>query len=408
MKRSFFVAAIMVCGAFAFVARAQGPQIAMPPKALPSTPFVLDTAEQGQIRVTPIKGLTRPWGLVFLSNPSTALGAGGDMLVTEKSGRVRIVRNGVVDPNPIAVLPGLYTQSTGGLQDIALHPRFSENRLIYLSYSKDMGGGRHTPALMRARLDGTSLVDLKEIFVADTPGKGPAAQCPIIFGRDGYLYMAVGGANDEIAQRGDSHQGKMLRLRDDGSPAPGNPFAGKPGFKTDIYSIGHRNMIGLTVHPTTGAIWENENGPLGGDEVNILKPGANYGWPLVSLGRQYSGAKVSERYQQDGLEDPVLHWTPSIAISGMTFYTGDRFPSWKNNLFVGGLQSGRIAGTGQMQRVVFNQNWEELRREAFFTDLRQRIRNVKQGPDGLLYVLTDEEDGALLKIEPAPARTQTP
>jgi glucose/arabinose dehydrogenase len=390
MRAAVFVAAILLFGAE--VARAQGPQIAMPPRALPSTPFVIDTAEQGQIRVTPIKGLTRPWGLVFLSN--------GDMLVTEKSGRVRIVRNGVVDPKPIAVLPGLYTQSTGGLQDIALHPRFSENRLVYLSYSKDMGGGRHTPAVVRARLDGMALVNLEEIFVSDTPGKGPAAQCPIIFGRDGYLYVAVGGANDEIAQRGDSHQGKMLRLRDDGSPAPGNPFAGKPGFKPDIYSIGHRNMIGLTVHPTTGSIWENENGPLGGDEVNILKPGANYGWPLVSLGRQYSGAKVSERYQQDGLEDPVLHWTPSIAISGMTFYTGDRFPNWKNNLFVGGLQSGRIAGTGQMQRVVFNQNWEELRREAFFVDLRQRIRNVKQGPDGLLYVLTDEEDGALMKLEP--------
>ena len=213
--------------------------------------------------------------------------------------------------------------------------------------------------------------------------------------------MAVGGANDEIAQRGDSHQGKMLRLRDDGTAAPDNPFAGKPGFKPEIYSIGHRNMIGLTIHPATGAIWENENGPLGGDEVNILKPGANYGWPLVSLGRQYSGAKVSERFQQEGLEDPVLHWTPSIAISGMTFYTGDRFPRWKNNLFVGGLQFGRIPGTGQMQRVVFNENWEELRREAFFVDLRQRIRNVRQGPDGLLYVLTDEDDGAILRLEPA-------
>jgi glucose/arabinose dehydrogenase len=374
-------------------AQAPAPAPAMPPRPLPAAPIVLDTAEQGQIRVTPIKGLARPWGLVFLPN--------GDMLVTEKGARVRLVRNGVVEPKPVAVLTGVLTQGTGGLQDIALHPQFATNRLVYLTYTKDVGGGRHTPALSRGRLDGAALVEVKEIFVADTPGTGPSAQCPIIFGRDGFLYMAVGGANDAIAQRGDSHQGKMLRLRDDGSAAPGNPFAGRTGFKPEIYSIGHRNMIGLTIHPTTGAIWENENGPLGGDEVNILRAGANYGWPIVSLGRQYSGAKVSDRYQQEGLDDPVLHWTPSIAISGMTFYTGDRFPAWKGNLFVGGLQFGRIPGTGQMQRVVFNENWEELRREAFFVELRQRIRNVRQGPDGLLYVLTDEDDGAILRIEPA-------
>jgi glucose/arabinose dehydrogenase len=365
---------------------------AMPPKPLPAASFVIDTAEQGQIRVTPIKGLNRPWALVFLPN--------GDMLVTEKAAQVRVVRNGTVDPKPVVTVPGVSTQGTGGVQDIALHPEFARTRLVYLTYTKDLGGGRHTPALARGRLDGSALVDLTEIFVADTPGKGPSAGCPIVFGRDGYLYMAIGGANDDIAQRGDSHQGKMLRLRDDGTAAPGNPFAGRPGFKPEIYTIGHRNMVGLTIHPVTGAVWQNENGPLGGDEVNILEPGANYGWPIVSLGRQYSGARVSDRFQQEGLTDPVLHWTPSIAISGMTFYTGDRFPRWKNNLFVGGLQFGRIPGTGQLQRVVFNENWEEVRREAFFVDLRQRIRNVRQGPDGLLYVLTDEEDGAILRLSP--------
>jgi aldose sugar dehydrogenase len=378
--------------ALAQLAAQQPPQPSMPQKALSSSPFVIDTAEQGQIRVTPIKGLVRPWTVVFLPV--------GEMLVTEKPGRLRIVRNGVVDPNPISGVPQVLSSGTGGMMGIALHPQFSMNRLVYLSYTKSVDGKRHTPALSRGRLEGMSLVDVKEILVADTPGMGPSAQAPILFGRDGFLYMAVGGANDQIAQRGDSHQGKVLRLRDDGTPAPNNPFSGEPGFKADIYSIGHRNMIGLTIHPTTGAIWENENGPLGGDEVNILEPGANYGWPLVSLGRQYNGGKVSDRFQVEGLEDPVLHWTPSIAISGMTFYTGDRFPNWKNNLFVGGLQFGRISGTGQMHRIVFNENWEELRREAFFTDLRQRIRDVKQGPDGLLYVLTDEEDGAILKLEP--------
>jgi glucose/arabinose dehydrogenase len=376
----------------------QPQQAAMPPKALASSSFLIDTAEAGQVRVTPIKGFVRPWNLVFLPN--------GDMLVTEKAGRLRVVRNRVVDPASVSGVPAVMSQNTGGLMDVALHPRFTENRLVYLTYHKALGNGRHTPALSRGRLDGMALVDVKEIFVADTPGTGPTAGAPMVFGRDGFIYMAVGGANDEISQRGDTHQGKMLRLSDDGSQAPGNPFTGSTGFKPEIYSIGHRNMIGLTIHPVTGAVWENENGPLGGDEVNILKPGANYGWPIVSLGRQYNGARVSERYQQAGLEDPILHWTPSIAISGMTFYTGDRFPNWKNNLFVGGLQTGRISGTGQMHRVVFNENWEELRREAFFTDLRQRIRGVRQGPDGLLYVLTDEDDGAILVLEPGsgPAR----
>jgi glucose/arabinose dehydrogenase len=254
---------------------------------------------------------------------------------------------------------------------------------------------------MRGRLEGMRLVDVKELFVSDAVGTGPAPGNGMTFGRDGYLYMAVGGANDEIAQDLGSHTGKILRFADDGSVPPSNPFVKRAGSKPEIFSYGHRNMLGMTVHPTTGEIWETENGPLGGDEVNILKIGGNYGWPVVSYGRQYSGARVSSQTSQQGFEDPVLVWTPSIAISGLTFYTGTRFPAWRNNLFVGGLQFGRIAGTGQLQRVVFNENWEEIRREALFTDWRQRIRNVRQGPDGLLYVLTDEDDGALLKLEPA-------
>ena len=220
-----------------------------------------------------------------------------------------------------------------------------------------------------------------------------------MFAPDGHLYFFIGGANDEIAQRGDSYYGKVLRFNDDGS-VPRNPFAGREGFGAELFTIGHRNGIGLTIHPTTGEVWQNENGPFGGDEVNILRAGANYGWPLVSYGRDYSGAPVSDKRTMEGVEDPLLFWVPSIAISGMTFYTGDRFPEWRNNLFVGGLQYGRIPHTGQMHRVVFNENWQEIRREALFVDLRQRIRDVAQGPDGLLYVLTDERDGALLKLEP--------
>ena len=368
------------------------PAPAMPTRSLPSGPLTIDTAEQGQVKVSVLKGLSHPWSLAFMPD--------GNALVTERPGRLRIVRNFVLDPQPISGIPPVYTQNLGGLMDIALHPRFAETRLVYLSFTKSMGERGHTSALLRGRLDGMALVDVKELFVADAVGKGPAAGNGMTFGPDGLLYMAVGGANDDVAQNLNSHFGKIIRLRDDGSVPPDNPFVGKPNHKPEIYSYGHRNMLGLTVHPVTKEVWENENGPLGGDEVNILKKGGNYGWPLVSYGRQYSGARVSTEVTRAGLEDPVLIWNPSIAISGMTFYTGDRFPKWKNNLFVGGLQFGRIPGTGQMHRIVFNENWDELRREAFFVDLRQRIRNVRQGPDGRLYVLTDEDDGAILRLEP--------
>ena len=369
--------------------------VSVPRRPLPNAPFLIDSAEQGQIRVSSIKGLSHPWSLTFLPT--------GEMLVTERPGRLRIVRDGILDPKPISGVPEVHSQGLEGLMDIALHPSYSKNRLVYLTFTKPMGERGVTPALVRGRLEGMALVDVQEIFVADAVGKGPAAGSPIVFGRDGYLYMGVGGAVDDVAQKTDSHFGKMIRLRDDGSVPPDNPFVGRPGYKPEIYSLGHRNMLGLTVHPVTGAVWENENGPLGGDEGNILKPGANYGWPLVTFGRQYSGAKVSEQTSRAGFEDPELIWVPAIAISGMTFYTGDRFPKWKNNLFVGGLRFGAISGTGQMHRIVFNEKWEELRREALLLDLRQRIRNVRQGPDGLLYVLTDEDDGAILKLEPAPA-----
>jgi glucose/arabinose dehydrogenase len=374
------------------VGQKQPPAPAMPPRALPAGPLKLDTAEHPQITVTVIKGLSHPWSLAFMPD--------GNMLVTERPGRLRIVRKGVVDPKPIAGVPTVYTEQLGGLMEVVLHPRFAETRWVYLSFTKPMGTRGHTSAMVRGRLDGMSLVDVKELFVADAVGMGPAAGNAMAFGRDGFLYMAVGGANDDVAQNPNSHFGKIIRLRDDGSVPPDNPFVGRAGHKPEVYSLGHRNMLGLTVHPTTGEMWENENGPLGGDEVNILKRGGNYGWPIVSYGRQYSGAKVSKDVTREGFEDPILIWNPSIAISGMTFYTGDRFPRWRNNLFVGGLQFGRIPGTGQMHRIVFNENWEEIRREAFFVDLRQRIRNVRQGPDGLLYVLTDEDDGAILRMEP--------
>jgi glucose/arabinose dehydrogenase len=211
--------------------------------------------------------------------------------------------------------------------------------------------------------------------------------------------MSVSGADP---QDPNTHGGKVLRLKDDGTIPPDNPFVGRANAKPEVFTLGHRNSLGLAMHPGTGEIWQNENGPNGGDEINILKPGRNYGWPIVSLGRSYPGPWQSERPGHAGFEPPVVYWMPAIAVSGMTFYTGDRFPKWKGDVFVGSLRTGEIPGTGHLERILFNEKMEELRRESLLTELRQRIRDVKQGPDGLLYVLTDQKEGAVLRIEPAP------
>jgi glucose/arabinose dehydrogenase len=215
------------------------------------------------------------------------------------------------------------------------------------------------------------------------------------------LYMATGGNVERVAQEPGSLRGKILRMRDDGSAPPDNPFIDRAGYRPEIYTLGHRNSLGLMVHPQTGALWNNENGPNGGDEINIILPGRNYGWPVVSFGRDYAGPRVSEHPTQAGMESPIVVWIPSIAVSGMTVYTGDRFPNWKGNVFVGSMRTGEIAGTGHLERIVFNDKTEELRRESLLGEFRQRIRDVRQGPDGYLYLLTDEDDGALLRIEPA-------
>jgi glucose/arabinose dehydrogenase len=370
----------------------QRPAPTVPREPLGSGPFTFDSAEQHKIRVVILtKGLSHPWGLAFLPD--------GNMLVTEREGRLRLIREGVLDPNPIGGVPQVYAKQLSGLMDIGLHPKFSENRLVYLTYTKPVGD-KVTTALARGRYERGSLSDVRDVFVADSIDDGRAAASRIVFARDGSLYMTVGGTFDERAQNPNSHGGKVLRLRDDGTAPPDNPFVGRAGYKQEIFSMGHRNALGLTIHPETGAVWENENGPNGGDEVNLILPGRNYGWPTVSYGRQYPGPRVSEHAWKEGVEEPLVVWLPSIGISGMAFYGGDKFPAWKGNLFVGSMRTGELNYTGHLERIVFNDKYEELRRESMLTDLRQRIRDVRQGPDGLLYVLTEEEDGALLRIEP--------
>ena len=256
-------------------------------------------------------------------------------------------------------------------------------------------------------------MDLEDVFVAQSWG-GSTAASRLAFTPNGLLFMTMGGAfgveredgtssfsgQAMLAQDPSSHAGKLLRIQDDGTVPDDNPFVGRAGYKPEIYSMGHRNQQGLALHPKTGAPWAAEHAPQGGDELNAIEPGKNYGWPVVSYGRHYDGPRIAKRFWQEGMAEPAVFWVPSIAPSGTTFYTGDRFPEWKGNIFVGSLMVGRIRRTGHLERIMLNDNDEELGRESLLTELRQRIRDVRQGPDGLLYVLTDETQGVLLRIEP--------
>ena len=364
-------------------------------KPLGAGPFLYDTGEGQRIRVVVVtRDLSYPYGMTWLPD--------GSMLVTERMGKLRIIRNGKVDTQPVAGVPANYgTGESGlpgavhGLMDVVLHPQFAQNRFVYLNYTKQLDPKRTTLAIARAVWDGKALTNSKDIFVA-TERTGTSR---IAFGSDGMLYVATSGADSQDLN---THGGKVLRLRDDGSAPADNPFVGKAGHKPEVYTYGHRNSLGLALHPATGQMWQTENGPNGGDEINVVKPGANYGWPMVSYGRRYEGPWQSERAGHAGFEPPVVIWVPSIATSGLTFYTGDKLPKWKGDVFVGALRTGEIPGTGHLERILFNEKMEELRRESLLVDLRQRIRDVRQGPDGLLYVLTDEKQGALLRIEPAP------
>ncbi len=401
MRKLYEAAALGVAGLLALPLSAQqkvpfrnGIPIApsgltIPP--LPDHPVTYHTAEGQDIRVVVVaRGLAHPWSLAFLP--------GGDMLVTERPGRLRMLRGGVLQPEPVAGVPAVRAVGLSGLFNVVLHPKFSDNRYVYLSYNKPRGESGSVLAVARGVWNGTALTNVRDIFVADESTSGNSR---LVFGPDGMLYVSTFGGMADAAQDPSTDAGKVLRLHDDGTVPDDNPFA-KTGYRPEIYTLGHRSPLGLAVHPGTGEIWELEMGPNGGDELNVLHAGANYGWPRVSLGRAYPGPWQSKHFSEPGFEDPVVYWTPSISTSGLAFYTGDRLPKWKGDAFVGGMRYGEIPGTGQLQRILFNEKMEELRREPLLVDLHQRIRDVRQGPDGLLYLLTDDpKDGAVLRIEPA-------
>ena len=393
----------LTVGIVAPVGRAQ-----QPAPTLADTPQVVNSPA-GRLRVVPIKGLVYPWALAFLPN--------GDMLVTEQNRTtLRLIREGVLDPTPITGLPRPITsqrRDTAGV-DVAVHPRFSENRLVYVAFWKPKPAAEHlrTAVVYRGRLEGYQLTDVEEIFESVSWTDGPSA-ARIIFGPDGKLYLAIGapGFQETLgettwAQDPDHHGGKILRLNDDGTTPADNPFVDRPGYRPEIFALGIRNAIGMAFRPETGQLWETENGPQGGDEINIIRAGLNYGWPVVTYGRAYSNAPEGARSglppptiqpptAAPGMEEPFTYYKPSIAIAGMTFYTGDKFPEWTGDLFAGGL-AGR-----HLSRVIFNAQDLESRRQVLLSELGQRIRDVKQGPDGFLYVTTDMQDGAVLRIEPA-------
>ena len=386
-----------------------GPKI--PPYNSPTLgagPWDMETYEQRSIRVSVVtRGLNAPWSIAFVPGEDV-------ILITEKAGRLRVIRNGALEPAPVAGIPQVVSMGTmAGLMDIAFHPQFAQNKWVYISYHKPAGTGldvfnKPSPlasnSIVRGTWNGKGLTDIKDIFVADDVDMEVSR---LAFGADGMLYMTIGGPGTGPEpslirpQHTNDYAGKILRMRDDGSVPPDNPFRGKAGYKERIFSMGHRNQLGLALNPWTKDIWSGEQGPNGGDEINIIRAGRNYGWPLVSDGRDYRGPYISPSPFKEGMERPHVVFVPSIAISSIMFYTGNRFPNWQRNLFVGGMREGEIARTGQIVRLVFNDNWEEMRREALLRDLHQRVRDVKQGPDGLIYAITDEgANSVLLRIEP--------
>ncbi len=348
------------------------------------------TSELQRFRaVTLTAGLEYPWGLAFLPD--------GRLLVTERPGRLRMVgADGRLDPRPLEGTPPVAAVGQGGLLDVALHPDFASNRLVYLSYAGEGPGGYGTE-VARGRLEGNALREVQVIFrMLPKSRAGQHFGSRLVFDGKGHLFISLGDRGDmERAQRLDDHAGSVIRLHDDGRVPADNPFVGKPGTKPEKFTLGNRNLQGAALHPRTGELWAHEHGPQGGDEINVIRAGVNYGWPVITYGRNYgTGTQIGEGTAKAGMAQPLLQWTPSIAPSGMAFYTGDRFPKWKGNLFVGALKFQMLVRLElDGERVV--------REERLLQGALGRIRDVRQGPDGLLYLLIDSDKGRIVRLEPA-------
>lgn len=339
-------------------------------------------------------GLEHPWSMTWLPD--------GDMLITERPGRLRIVRNGAIEPEPVQGLPAVYADGQGGLLDVTLHPGFDENQYVYLSYSSGSEDVNRT-TVGRGVFEGNRLADFTTLFEI-TPDKNGNQHfgSRILWLPGNTFLLSIGdGGNRPVsldnelirnqAQKLDSHLGKILHLKDDGSPASGNPFRNIRDARPEIWTLGHRNVQGLALDPATGRVWANEHGSRGGDELNLIQGGKNYGWPITTYSREYYGPRISDKTTKPGMADPKIVWTPAQAPSGLAFYTGYRFPDWQGDLFSGGLRG------EQVRRIILD--GEEVAGEESL-EIGRRVRDVRQGPDGYLYLLTDKENGELIRIIP--------
>jgi len=346
--------------------------------------------------VTVADGLENPWSIAFLP--------GGDMLVTERPGRLRIVRDGKLLDASVPGVPPVYARGQGGLLDVVPHPRFSSNRLIYLSFSKPYPDSGATTVVARGRFENDRLTDVQEIFTAVARGAGHYGS-RLAFDRNGFLFITAG--DRQVPPRGDlekhpaqdlsNHHGTISRIHDDGRVPADNPFVSRPGARPEIWSYGHRNPQGLAVHPETGDVWATEHGPQGGDELNLIQKGANYGWPVIGYGVNYGeGVPIHATRFREGMEAPVHFWVPSIATAGMMIYTGDQFPAWKGNIFVGGMAGEQLA------RLTMD--GQRVKNEETLVQGMGRLRDVRQGPDGYIYLAIDSRQGgktSVVRLEPA-------
>lgn len=388
MTRSIHIthSAALLSSLFLFGPLTACAQDSLPPLKGPVPPTAQTPPATGWKPVRIVEGLQHPWAIAWLPD--------GSALITERPGQIRLLNaDNTLHPDPIGGVPEVLALRQGGMMDLILHPNFEENRLVYISYSHGTSKANHT-RIARARFEDHSLQDLEVLFTTQPPkSDGFHFGCRMAFLPDGSLIFTTGEGNMKTpSQDMGSHWGKVLRIMDDGSPATDNPFQARVDAVQEIYSYGHRNPQGLAVHPTTGKIFSTEHGPRGGDELNLVEPGKNYGWPEATYGYEYRGPRVSDHTALPGMTDPLVNWTPSIAASGLAFYTGDKFPQWQGDLFAGGLV------LKQVRRVILDDNHQVVGDQTL--QFRERIRDVRQGPDGYLYVLTDERNGKLIRIVP--------